>query len=312
MSADVSVIIPSYNRRAMLHEAVASVLAQRGASFELIVMDDGSTDGTSDDIRAMTRGLDVQVTIERVARRGVAAARNRGAALARAPQIAFLDSDDLWMPSKLARQLEFARAHPEFEISQCQERWIRGGARVNPGARHRKRAGDIFIDSLSTCLISPSSVMIKTALFRASGGFDESLLAAEDYDLWLRILLDHEAGLLDEVLVERRASDPGHASAGQLSSTVPAIDRFRILALAKLLSDPRLADGRRFAAARVLAHKCEIYAGGLRRRGRIDEAAPYERARELGLGAWQSNPGQHHELLAAIRNSLTAPCELCP
>ena len=124
------------------------------------------------------------------------------------------------------------REHPDCAISQTDEIWIRDGRRVNPGLRHLKRAGDIFIDSLQTCLISPSAVILKTDLFRALGGFDEDLAAAEDYDLWLRILVDHEAGLLDEPLVTRRA---GHSD--QLSSSIPAIDRFRVIALMKLLAN---------------------------------------------------------------------------
>ena len=90
--------------------------------------------------------------------------------------------------------------------------------------------------------------------------------AAEDYDLWLRVLSNHEVGLLEENLVTRRA---GHAD--QLSATVPAIDRFRILALAKLLANPELQGVRRAAAAEVLQEKCRIYANGLRRRKRDAE-----------------------------------------
>ena len=131
--------------------------------------------------------------------------------MARAPLIAFLDSDDLWAPDKLHRQLAFMREFPDCVISQTAEIWIRDGRRVNPGLRHLKRAGDIFLDSLRTCLISPSAVIMRTELFRALGGFDEDFAAAEDYDLWLRILVDHEVGLLDEPLVTRRAGHPRSA-----------------------------------------------------------------------------------------------------
>jgi len=150
---------------------------------------------------------------------------------------------------------------------------------VNPGHRHRKRAGDIFIDSLRTCLIAMSSVMMRTDLFRSSGGFDEHLAAAEDYDLWLRILIDHEAGLLDEPLVTHRAGHPD-----QLSATTPALDRFRILTLTKLLADDRLSPARRTAVVEVLAGKCRIYARGLRRRGKIEEVRLYERVADQARG----------------------------
>ena len=171
------------------------------------------------------------------------------------------------MPDKLERQLAFMRAHPECEIAQTEEIWIRDGRRVNPGSRHRKRAGNIFVDSLRTCLISPSAVILRTALFKEVGGFDERMEAAEDYDLWLRILARHQVGLITELLVTRRA---GHA--GQLSGTVPAIDRFRILALLKLIASEDLDVSRRRAVREVLTEKCEIYANGLRRRGREADA----------------------------------------
>jgi glycosyltransferase involved in cell wall biosynthesis len=266
MIPEVSVIIPTHNRRAMVREAIASVLAQRGASFELIVVDDGSTDGTFE----MLASID-GVTVAHTEHRGVAAARNHGVTMASAPLVAFLDSDDLWSPDKLRRQLAFMREYPDCAISQTGEIWIRDGRRVNPGVRHLKRAGDIFVDSLRTCLISPSAVMMRTELFRELCGFDEDFAAAEDYDLWLRILIDHEVGLLDEPLVTRRAGHPD-----QLSSSTPAIDRFRVLALMKLLVSDRLTSARQAAVVEVLIEKCGILAQGAHRRGRTSEANLYE------------------------------------
>jgi glycosyltransferase involved in cell wall biosynthesis len=271
MTFEVSVIIPTYNRRAMLLEAIDSVLAQSNQSFELIVIDDGSTDGTAEQLTRLAQAI----RFERIRHCGPGAARNRGVALASAPLIAFLDSDDLWAPTKLERQLAFMNANPDCAISQTNEIWIRNGRRVNPGLRHRKRSGDIFIDSLRTCLISMSATMMRTELFRSLRGFDENMLAAEDYDLWLRILVDHEAGLLDEPLVTRRGGHPD-----QTSVTTPALDRFRILALAKLLADNRLSPERRTAVVEVLVEKCRIYAGGLVRRGRIEQARLYQRINE--------------------------------
>ncbi len=289
MIPQVSVIIPTHNRREMVREAIASVGAQRDVDFELIVVDDGSTDGTFE----MLTGLD-GVVADRIEQRGPAGARNHGVAMARAPLIAFLDSDDLWAPDKLSRQVAYMRASRATGISQTTEIWIRDGRRVNPGLRHRKREGDIFVDSLQTCLISPSAVILNTDLFRMLGGFDEDLIAAEDYDLWLRILVDHEVALLDEPLVTRRA---GHAD--QLSSSIPALDRFRIIALMKLLANEHLSELRRAAVIEVLLEKCRILAKGARRRDRTAESDLYE---NLGATAlrWRRAPDDSLPRMTAV------------
>jgi glycosyltransferase involved in cell wall biosynthesis len=286
MSAAVSVIIPTYNRVDFVFAAIDSVLAQRAADFELIVIDDGSTDDTWRELERRVGTLKLEpakrfpMQIVRTENRGVAAARNAGVALASAQLIAFLDSDDIWGPDKLARQIEYMGAHPECVISQTDEWWLRNGSRVNPGLRHRKAAGDIFIDSLRTCLVTPSTVIMQTRVFRESGGFDEDFIAAEDYDLWLRILARHEIGFLAEPHATRRA---GHA--GQLSM-LPAIDRFRILALLKLLAIDDLNPARRRGVCEVLAEKCIIYAKGLERRGCGDFAALVLEFAEQARGAW--------------------------
>jgi glycosyltransferase involved in cell wall biosynthesis len=290
MAPDVVVVIPTYNRRAMVCEAVKSVLAQRNAKFELIVVDDGSTDGTWEELTRIAGVANdhaqwEMMRIERTPNRGPAAARNTGVAMATAPFVAFLDSDDLWLPHKLNRQIAFMREHPECAISQTEEIWMRNGRRVNPGARHRKRAGDLFADSLLTCLISPSAVIVRRDLFRESGGLDEDMAAAEDYDLWLRFLTDHEVGLIEEQVVIRRAGHPG-----QLSATVPAIDRFRVLALLKLLAREDLAPERRIKVCEVLSQKCAIYAKGLTRRARVDEASFVLDIARNALGRWCTVP----------------------
>jgi len=303
MAPEASVVIPAFDRRAMLIEAIESVFAQRDARFELIVVDDGSTDGTAEAIEPMIPRAPVPLRILQTENRGVAAARNAGARLSEAPLIAFLDSDDLWAPVKLARQLAYLRDNPDFEVSQCNELWVRDGRRVNPGMRHLKRAGDIFLDSLRTCLISPSAVIMGTDLFRSAGGFDETMPAAEDYDLWLRILLTHQVGLLDDALVTRRS---GHA--GQLSATVPAIDRFRILALAKLLANPDLTGARRVATAEVLAEKCRIYTKGLRHRDRIDEAQFFDQVADMASETPdEANSGPRNPSVSQIRQMVSRP-----
>jgi len=262
----VSVIIPTHNRAGCLREAVDSVLAQEFRNFELIVVDDGSTDDTP---RLLQEYGDA-IRVLRQENRGVSAARNRGIAAARGALIAFLDSDDLWLPGKLDRQVEFFNSHADALICQTEELWVRKGRRVNPGKRHRKRGGMIFEPSLDLCLVSPSAVMVRRELFQRVGFFDESLPACEDYDLWLRVSSRYAVHLIDIPLIVKRG---GHAD--QLSRSA-GLDKFRIAAIVKLLDGDRLSIEQRRAAVRTLKRKCTVYAGGCRKRGRTTEAEHYE------------------------------------
>ncbi len=262
----VSVIIPTYNRAGWVSQAVDSVLTQTFSDFELLVVDDGSTDATLEALAPYGGRL----TFLRTRRnRGVAAARNLGTAAARGEWLAFLDSDDLWRPEKLARQVAFLAGHPGMAICQTDEIWIKNGVRVNPPLTHRKQGGQIFLPSLARCLVSPSAVMLRRRLFWAVGGFDEKLPACEDYDLWLRIAWRHEIGLLPEPLVVKRGGHPDQLSRGW------GLDRWRIRALEKLLTEPGLPDAYREAVRRTLAEKRRIYGQGCAKRGKLAEAARY-------------------------------------
>jgi glycosyltransferase involved in cell wall biosynthesis len=262
----VSVIIPTYNRAAWVKEAAGSVLAQTFRDYELLVVDDGSTDATLEALVSLDGPLKV-LRLER--RRGVSAARNLGAAAARGDWLAFLDSDDLWLSDKLTRQVDFLRAHPDLVICQTEEIWIRNGVRVNPPETHRKAGGDIFLQSLQRCSVSPSAVMLHRRLFEALGGFDETLPAAEDYDLWLRVAWQDPVGLVPESLVIKRGGHPDQLSRQR------GLDRFRIQALVKLLQKTGLPEEYRQSARSTLAQKCRIYAQGCEKRGKQDEARYY-------------------------------------
>jgi glycosyltransferase involved in cell wall biosynthesis len=203
-------------------------------------------------------------------RRGVSAARNFGARVARGRFLAFLDSDDLWQPKKLQVQTGYMLRHPTVEICQTEEIWTRHGVRVNPRAVHRKPSGDIFLRSLELCLVSPSAVMVTRALFHEAGGFDEALPVCEDYDLWLRLGVDHLFGLVPEPLVIKRGGRDD-----QLSHSVWGMDRYRIIALQKLLRSP-ISGARRAAALAAMRRKIAILAQGARKRDRERDARDYE------------------------------------
>jgi len=266
MNPTVSVVIPTYNRWPMLGAAVDSVLAQSYREFELIVVDDGSTDETATELAKL--GSRLRYVYQD--RGGVSAARNTGVRQSRGRLIAFLDSDDLWQPDKLKIQAHFMQSLPEAQICQTDEIWIRRGVRVNPRIKHRKPSGDIFEESLALCLVSPSAVMLTRELFDRSGGFDESLPVCEDYDLWLRIARYYPVPLIDQLLVIKHG---GHAD--QLSHSMWGMDQYRVLALQKLLRSG-IAGDRRAMIFRVMQHKVAVLARGAHKRGKVADAERYQ------------------------------------
>ena len=275
---DVSVIIPTYQRIDVLPRALDSVLAQTHAPAEVIVIDDGSSDGTA----AMLEREYPALTTIRQPNRGVSAARNAGIAAATGEWIAFLDSDDEWRPRKLERQLDaITSAIPNIPlVCHTEEIWIRDGRRVNPMDKHAKRGGWIFEHNLDMCRISPSAVLIHRSVLESVGTFDETLPACEDYDLWLRITSRYPVHFVEEPLVVKYG---GHED--QLSRRFWGMDRFRIRALEKALLGGHLDETQRREAMRVLVEKAGIYIEGARKRGKRDEVELYERKREMWKGA---------------------------
>lgn len=258
----VSVIIPTYNRSGLVQEAIVSVLRQREAPGEIIVVDDGSEDDTASAVERFSP----KVKLVRCSHGGVSAARNAGIRVSSGRWLAFLDSDDLWLPGKLGTQMDFLRKNPRFLICQTGEIWMRNGKRLNPRRYHQKPHGHCFDRLLERCLVSPSAVVMDRILFDDVGWFDEEMTACEDYDLWLRIGCSHPIGFVEEPLVIKRG---GHAD--QLSETVPSLDRFRIEALAKLLRSGRLTWVQAEQALEVLRKKCLIYGEGCRKREKLAE-----------------------------------------
>ncbi len=266
---DVSIVIPTYNRAAYLPRAIRSVLNQSGVSPELIIVDDGSTDPTEQVTGNLIKN-DPRVRYIYQRNQGPSAARNLGIKACRAPFVAFLDSDDEWLPKKLKNQIDFFRRHPDFLICQTDEIWIRSGKRVNPMKKHKKTGGFIFEKCLPLSVVSPSCVMMRREFFDQVGWFDESLPVCEDYDLWLRTSARFPIGLIEQFLAVRYGGHPG-----QRSREFQVMDQFRIKALVKLIESGVLSEYQNELAVSELIRKCRIVQNGSLKRGKAEEAEYY-------------------------------------
>lgn len=258
MTLPVAVVIPTFNRKHTLTRAVDSVLAQSQSPQEFVIVDDGSTDGTFEFIGEHYP----QIKRLQQDNAGVSAARNLGIAETSAPWLAFLDSDDEWLPGKLAEQFEYIANNPDAEILHCDEIWIRNGRRVNPMQKHQKLGGDIFEQCLQLCAISPSAVVLRRSLLQEWGGFDESLPACEDYDLWLRLCSRKPVHYIDKHLLRKYG---GHED--QLSRQHWGMDRFRVTSIAKLLRTGDLTSEQTILVKEALQEKCRVLQLGASKRG---------------------------------------------
>lgn len=266
--APVTVVIPVYNRAYCIDACLQSVFHQTLTPQEIIVVDDAS----DDDLETALKPFRPQMTVlKNNSNQGVSSARNLGIQHTKTPWIAFLDSDDLWQPTKLASQWAFHCRYPFYQISQNGEIWIRQGIRVNPKQYHTKPEGWIWSLCLHRCLISPSAVMIRKTLLAQTGLFDENLPACEDYELWLRMTREHVVGLVDDLTVVKQG---GHDD--QLSQRYSAMDRFRVQALLKALETEKNEEFQ-WELITMIRKKVTILLNGYKKRHHQERIEEYER-----------------------------------
>ena len=249
----VSVVVPTFNRAGTLLRAVKSVLQQSYKPSEIIVVDDGSEDETQEILREYD-GVEVVLQDKQ---RGVSAARNKGVAVSTGDWIAFLDSDDEWMPEKLEKQMILAECEKN-PLIHGEEIWIRHGRRVNPKRKHKKSGGDIFENCLKLCLISPSAVLIRRELFEEMGGFDENFPVCEDYDLWLKITSLYRVGFVSDPILIKYGGHPD-----QLSHRYKCMDYWRVLALERILSLRNFDTKRRQSVVDEMIAKARVLEKGM-------------------------------------------------
>jgi len=203
------------------------VLKQTFQACEIIVIDDGSTDNTP---KILQKFPNVKYMYQKNS--GVSSARNLGIVNTSYEWVAFLDSDDEWINTKLEEQVLFHTDNATVLMSYTDEIWVRNAQNIKIPKKFKKLGNDVFIENLSFCNIAPSSALIHKSIFESVGLFDTTLEVCEDYDLWLRIMIENKIELVDKKLIKKYA---GHED--QLSFKYWGMDRFRVLSLEKLLKD---------------------------------------------------------------------------
>jgi glycosyltransferase involved in cell wall biosynthesis len=264
----ISVVIPTYNRYDFLKRAIDSVLAQTYLCDEIIVVDDGSTDNTSQ-IKKDTPN----VTYIYQKNAGVSAARNSGINIAKNEWIAFLDSDDVWHVDKIQEQVQFHKEHQDIFISYTDESWVRDNKEVKIPKKFKKIGKDAFLENISYCNIAPSSTLVHKKLFDTYGLFDEKLEVCEDYDLWLRISLKEKIGLVNKKLIIKYA---GHED--QLSFKYWGMDKFRVESLEKLINRSSIKKSTYYKNIKIeLLKKYELLLKGAIKHSREEDIVKYEK-----------------------------------
>ena len=259
-SFSISVVIPTFNRLIYLERAIKSVLNQTIKVNEIIIVDDGSNDGTSEFIHS--KYPDLKYIFQ--SNSGVSAARNVGITTAKSNWIAFLDSDDEWVNNKLKEQVTQLELEPEINFCHSNELWIRNGNKIKQKNSHQKFGGLIFDKCLDKCRISPSTVICKKTLLIKLEGFDEDFFICEDYDLWLRVTSQNPVLYIDKPLIIKYG---GHHD--QLSINSEGTEKYHIKSLEKLIKQD-FPHEQQTLMKNMLIKKLKIYANGAKKRGKVN------------------------------------------
>jgi hypothetical protein len=307
-SPEVSVVMPTFNRASLVVEAIESVLEQSFHDFELIVVDDGSTDGTE---RALARFAG-RLRYERQEHRGVSTARNAGLRLARGAIVASLDSDNLWLPGHLAAVAAVLRDRPSAVLVSTCQGFVTAGSASDDEA--------VLIDPLPRLLAAnfvgtPSCIAVRREALLAIGGFDEELEVASDADAWLRLALHGPfAFLRRRTVVVRRSPDSLFARGRREGLYLDSWERIAARMTAELASSARheLVDRARGSAHLAAALRAIDRGDDAAVRGELASACRLfpELSQEPGLvsGRLRTNlpgsdrpPERFHQLATAAR-----------
>jgi len=212
---DVSVIIPVYNGERTISRCLDSVFAQEGCSFEVIVVNDGSTDGTQDLLESYKKTVGDVLKIVCQDNRGAAAARNSGISIAAGRYISFLDADDEFLPGRLFTYVKYIETRPSVGVVYSEPLVIRDGLTFPFYKGRQMPQGDIFRDLCMHLFIMLPTVMCRTQLLKDAGSFDDQLIILEDYDLWLRLAYITEFGYIGKCLTRVNVGNDSLSLGGQ-------------------------------------------------------------------------------------------------
>lgn len=258
-----SVIIPTYNRQFLLKLSVESVLSQTFKDFELIIIDDGSTDNTKHLIK---RYNDSRLNYIYQENKGPSAARNTGIKNARGKFVCFLDSDDRFRKNKLKKTYGYIHKYPKHRIFHTEEIWYRNGKYLPQKRTHQKPTGYIFLNAIKICCVSLSTACIYKNVFRNIGMFDKQFPVCEDYEFWLRVTLKYPIKLIPEFLTIKEG---GHIDQ---QSAKKGLDKYRVLALCKLLTQQKINTKHISFILKNIDDKSNIYFQGAKKRNKLTEA----------------------------------------
>ena len=227
----ISVVVPTFNSGRTIVRALASILAQSHGNLEVIIADDASSDDTHRRVLEFADSRILLLPSDKSVNEGPAVARNRALTQAKGSYIAFLDSDDEWFPEKLRLQLAFLEAHPACSMVVSNAEDVASDGRIieTEFDSTRPRSGpEAWRVLLKYSFIETSSVMARAALVRRLGGFDPKLLVSQDQDLWIRLALEGEVGILPEVLGRIHQVPTGHMTRNRYRKAgfvLPMIER---------------------------------------------------------------------------------------
>lgn len=272
----VGVVIPTAQRPIFMIEALESILDGTILPHRIVMIIDSTGHDGESELSVMDQWLEKYsgspvVTVLKGGGHGPAHARNMGVEELKTEYIAFLDSDDLWAPTKLERQLQYLDKRPHLSGCQTLERWEKNGKQLNQPERLIPSAGTMTVESMEACMVSPSSVILKRDVFLSIGGFDPAFPVCEDYELWLRLLHKYSMGLVPEKLVTKRSG--GWSQLSQRHSQ----DIYRARALLK--NAHLWTDELRDRAGEIFYRKLNMVKQGAEKRGLPDPGADL---REMG------------------------------